>query len=36
MIALEFLKSELANFDLGLTRKIDGREEIDFLLEIRK
>lgn len=30
---LGFLKSELANFDLELISKTNGREEVDFLIE---
>lgn len=29
---LNSLKSELANFDLELTAKLDGREDVDFLV----
>ena len=32
MNALDFLKSELASFDLELTTKLDGREGVDFLI----
>lgn len=32
MIALEFLKSELASLDLELTPKPNGREGVDFLI----
>ncbi|WP_109437275.1 hypothetical protein [Aquimarina sp. AU119] len=32
MIALEFLKTELASSDLELTVKLDGREGVDFLI----
>ncbi len=32
MSVFEFIKPELASFDLELTIKIDGREEVDFLI----
>ncbi|AUP77333.1 hypothetical protein [Flavivirga eckloniae] len=31
-LIIDFLKSELKNFYLELTTKIDGREEVDFLI----
>tara|TARA_R110002012_G_scaffold60274_5_gene157579 strand:- start:1029 stop:1133 length:105 start_codon:yes stop_codon:yes gene_type:complete len=30
----KFLSSELKNFDLELSRKPDGREEVDFLIGV--
>jgi hypothetical protein len=32
MIALDFIKSELTSYSLELTAKVDGREEVDFLI----
>ena len=31
-LIIDFLKSELASFDLELTAKLDGREGVDFLI----
>lgn len=31
-LIIDFLKSELISFDLELTEKLDGREEVDFLI----
>ncbi len=31
-LIIDFLKSELQSFDLELTIKTDGREEVDFLI----
>ncbi|WP_109853230.1 hypothetical protein [Aquimarina sp. AU58] len=31
-LIIDFLKSELTSFDIELTAKLDGREEVDFLI----
>lgn len=31
-LIIDLLKSELTNFDIELTVKLDGREEVDFLI----